>query len=311
MFKVLFVCILIYRSLLAEEADETAQKLYLANINTLLIFTSQNGLSSGTYNFVRVDAKMQVYNLPINYHFKPFYNRLNFMFLSDLGYSEVRKDVDIDTDTKSTNDLKLTAHNKLNTYVGGVGVALRYQSALNIDFLLGLEVLYSKVSQSAKFSEEIDIGDAINDFFNSNYNENFTYKFIFISEYVKEYHGFKPYVRLGFKYFDTKSDFTFESLSAFTTQASTTNFDLGAETPSMYSYNTMYLTLEGYIKANYLTGDITNVVGFDAYSSVGAVAYWYIDAKQEYIKRLFIETNTVNGDALNGYNVAIGFSVNY
>ena len=306
--QVLALVTLLFHTLMAEELDETAKKIYLANINTLLIFTSQNGLSSGTYNFDRADVKMQVYNLPFNYHLDPFYDAFNLVIFTDVGYSEVRKTVTLD---KPKTDLQLTADNKLSTYVAGIGAGVRYQSPLQIDFLLGLEVMYSRVSQSVSVNDDIDIGDAINDFFSNNYNENYTYKFIFISEYVKEYKGFKPYVRLGFKYFDTKADFSFKSLSSFTTQSSTTNFDLGAETPNLYEYNAMYLTLEGYIKANYINGGVTDVVGFDAYSSVGAVAYWYIDSKQDYIKRLFVETNTVNGDGVSGYNLAIGFSLAY
>jgi hypothetical protein len=57
----------------AETAKEIAEKAHLASINTLLIFTSQEGLSTGRYNFTDVGVDMEIYKLPFTYHFGNWY----------------------------------------------------------------------------------------------------------------------------------------------------------------------------------------------------------------------------------------------
>ena len=56
--------------LYADVAEDTATKTHLANINALLIFTSEKGINSGHYHFSKVGVDMDVYSLTFFYDFK-------------------------------------------------------------------------------------------------------------------------------------------------------------------------------------------------------------------------------------------------
>lgn len=294
--------------LFAQTPEETAQKAYLANINTLLIFTSESGLSSGKYRFTKPGVEMQTYTLPFRYHLEPFDENMNIFISGGVGYSITRLDTQTQTQL-SGSIIELTHDNKLQTYTAGLGTGLRYKSEWGIDFLGGIGLLYSRVGTSVNPNDEV--GDAIKDFFDSEYNDNLTYKFLLSAEYHKEVEGFKPYVKFDFKLYETKADFTFDVLAGFTTQSDVTTLSIGVETPTIAKYEEEYLTLEGYVKGNYLHGDIRDVVKFERYINLGAVAYWNTPKTPTWARRFYTEVSTVRADGLEGYNIGVGFTLDY
>ncbi len=306
--KVLFFLFAVFSSLYAQSDEESiAQKAYQANINALMVFTSQEGLNSGHYRFTDAGFKMDIYHLPFLYHFKSSYENINFFIMGNVGYSRTILDGTIAV--PSQNEV-LDYDNHLRTYTGGLGGGIRYQNENGINILAGLELIYSRTGISVRQPDD-DIGDAIEDFFKNKFNDNLTYKVLTQIEYRKAYKGFEPYALLSYKLYETKADFSFDALTSFTTQASVTSFGLGAETPQLYTFNQMYLTLEAYLYGHYLGGDITDVVGFDTYSTVGAVAYWNTPENISWAERFFLELSTVNSSGLEGYNVGIGFTVDF
>jgi len=301
-----WILIFISISLLAQTPEGSAKKAYLANINTLLVFTSESGLSSGHYRFTKSDFKMQSYSLPFRHHFKPLDSKMNWFANGGVGYSITR----LDTQTRvsrSGTDIDLRHDNKLQTYTAGLGGGLRYKSEMGVDFSGGMGLIYSRVGTSVK--PEDDIGDAIKDFFDSQYNDNITYKLFISAEYKKEIEGFKPYGKIDLKSYETKADFTFDVLAGFTTQSDVATFSVGSETPSLMKYEENYLSLEGYIKFNYLHGDITDVVRFKKYINMGVLAYWNTPDFPSWARRFYAEVSTVRAEGLEGYNIAMGFSL--
>ena len=295
-------------SLFAQTPEEAAEKAYLANINTLLIFTSESGLSSGKYNFTEAGFKMDTYNLPFRHHYAPFEENLNLFISGGVGYSITRLDTQVQTQ-KSGSDIELTHDNKLQTYTAGLGGGVRYKSEWDIDFLAGAALIYSRVGTSINPQDEI--GEVIKDFFDSEYNDNLTVKIFISAEYDKKTEGYRPYIKGDFKLYETKADFTLDELTSFTTQSDVTSLSLGVETPALLKYEEDYLSLEGYVKANYLHGDITSVVQFDKYLSLGALAYWYTPKAPSWARRFYTEISTIRAEGLEGYNIGIGFSIDY
>jgi hypothetical protein len=112
-------------------------------------------------------------------------------------------------------------------------------------------------------------------------------------------------------FYETKSTFSIDELSTFSTQSSVTSAADGVESPPLVRHKTMYLTLEGYFRQSLLGGDLPQVVQFDSYSTLGAVAYWYVPKQLRYIRRFFFEVSTTWANGLDGYNVGIGFSPDY
>jgi hypothetical protein len=73
----------------------------------------------------------------------------------------------------------------------------------------------------------------------------------------------------------------------------------------------MSLTLEPYLKANYVGGDLANVIQVTNYGTVGLSAYWNTPEKSAHIRRYFIEPSWSRGDGLEGYNLSFGFSLDF
>ena len=308
--KVLF-CLLAITLYLHAQSDEEniAKKAYQANINALMVFTSQEGLNSGHYRFTNVGATMDIYHLPFTYHLTSNYENINFFLMGNVGYSRTMLDNAFLPTPHEAQEI-LTYENHLRTYTGGLGMGVRYHNDYGINILTGIELIYSRTGIKVRDPDD-DLGDAIKDFFDENYNDNLTYKILAQLEYRKKYKGFEPYALLSYKLYETKADFSFDDLTSFTTQTSVLSFGLGVETPQLYTLNQMYLTLEGYLYTHYFGGDIIDVVQFDTYNSFGAVAYWYTPKKFSWAKRFFLEVSTVNSSGLEGYNIGIGFTVDF
>jgi len=294
----------------ADTPKDIATRAYQANINALMVFTSQEGLNSGHYLFTDAGVEMNVIHLPFIYHLAPVNESLNLFIVGNVGYSRTSLSDPIEVATKESDPIRLDYDNKLQTYTGGLGFGLRYKTDYDIDILAGIEFIYSRTGISLREPDD-DIGDAIVDFFNGKFNDNLTYKLLTQLEYHKEYKGFRPYAKLSYKLYETKAGFNFDELTSFSTQASVTSLGAGVETPRLYAYDDMYLTLEGYLYAHHLNGDIVDVVRFENYGSVGAVAYWYTQSDPEWAERFFLEISTVKSNGLEGYNLGIGFTVDF
>ncbi len=301
----LFYLILI-TDIYSDTIKDVAQKAHLANINTLLIFTSQETLSSGLYHFTNIGADMEIYALPFSYQIDSNESLLNYFVVGNVGYSRVY----ISQDIEIPPDAHLNYHNHIRTYTSGLGVGVRYMVSDELHLSTGLEFIYSRSGASITKPDD-DIGDAIEDFFNQEYNDNLSYKFFILAEYRAIFSYLKPYATLEYKLYETKSNFSFDELTTFKTESSITTLSFGAETQELFRYDRDYLTLEGYLKANYLSGVVKKTVEFDSYATIGVTAYWYMVDKLSWIERLFLEVSSVRSRGLDGYNIGIGFSIDY
>jgi hypothetical protein len=249
---------------------------------------------------------MQINNLPFVYHLEPYDKNLNLFFSGGLAYSITRLDTEVESSQLSQ---ELTLENKLQTYTAGLGMGLRYKSAWGVDFLGGAELLYSRVNTGTSSKDRLD--QDVKELFGSRFNDNITYKLMFSAEYEKVMAGFRPYAKLGLRVYETKVGFDLNSLSSFVTQSDVTSLSLGSETPPLLKYNHSFLSLEGYLKANYLHGDITEVVGFNRYINLGAISYWNTPKSSFWAKRFYLEVSTIRAKGLEGYNLGAGFSLKY
>ena len=303
--KLILSAIVFIVTLNAKTAQEIAEEAHIASINTLLIFTSQEGLNSGIYHFTNVGVDMEVYRLPLSYHFETDSN-LNYFIVGNVGYSRVFISQNIDIPP----NVNIDYDNHLRTYTGGMGGGIRYR--INEDFTLsgGVEFIYSKSGASVKKPDD-DVGDVIEDFFSQNYNDNLSYKLFGSAEYRAEINEYKPYVLFTYKLYETKSTFTFDDLDSFSSDSSVMTLSLGIETPTIVEFDEKFLTLEAYYNANYLDGLVEDVVQFRTYSTFGGVAYLNTPQKKWLIERYFLELNTVKSNGLEGYNVGVGFTLDF
>ena len=297
---------LLSTGLQAETIQEIAEKAHIASINALLIFTSQEGLSTGRYNFTDVGVDMEIYNLPFTYHFESKEKSVDYFMVGNVGYSRVF----ISQQIELPPDSRLNYDNHIRTYTAGLGGGIRYKATQDMRFSGGIELIYSR-SGASVIQPDDDIGDAIEDFFEQDYNDNLSYELFAIAEYRPVINEFKPYAKFSYKLYETKSTFTFDDLTTFKTESSVSTLALGVETPGLLHVRSNYLTLEAYLHGNYLNGAVEETVNVGLYSTVGAVAYWYTPGRPGWAGRFFLEVSSVQADNLNGYNVGIGFTAEF
>jgi len=194
----LLLFFLLFTNLKAATLDEQlAQDAYLATVNAAIVFTSQDGLNSGIYRFTKLDTLMRMYNLPLTYHFDPLSDKTNVFMVFDMGYSDTRSD-----STVEENGTILKLDNRLQTYVGGIGLGLRYRATEHSALLFGGEILYSRVGLTARLGDGLDISDVEN-FFADGFNDNYSYKLFAEYDYQREYKGYAVYTKLNYKLYKT------------------------------------------------------------------------------------------------------------
>jgi hypothetical protein len=226
--------------------------------------------------------------------------------VGNVGYSRVF----ISQQIELPPDSRLNYDNHIRTYTAGLGGGIRYKATEDFHLSAGIQFIYSRSGASVKQPDDA-LGDAIEDFFNQDYNDNITYEFLAIADYKPVINNFKPYAEISYNLYETSSTFSFNELVAFDTQSSVTTLALGLETPKLMKSSSNYLTLEGYVNGNYLTGEVVQSVKFDSYSTVGVVAYWYTPGDPWWAERFFFEASTVQSSGLDGYNLGVGFTVDF
>ena len=291
MYKIALLLILSSMTLYSVtlKTNDTINTINIATVNTLLIFTSQEGLNSGIYHFSNTpeDIDMEIYHLPFVYNFESNTD-INFFIVGNVGYSRVY----LATYVMPYQDVPILDYlNHMQTYTAGIGGGVRYRIDKNLFISGGIEFIYSRAGISV-IKPEGDIGDIIEDFFKENYSNNISYKFFTELDYRPIVYKFKPYATLGYKLYETKSSFSLNDLASFHSESSVTTLKLGVESPKLFEYNEKNnLTLEVYIHGHYLTGVVKDIVDINKYRSLGGVAYWNTSASPSWASRFFLELN--------------------
>ena len=313
--RIILLFFLLVGLLKATTLDEKlTQDAYLATVNAAIVFTSQDGLSSGVYRFTNIDTEMRMYNLPLSHHFDPLTENTNIFMVFDMAYSDVRSDHDVE----DNNGTLLHLDNRLQTYVGGIGVGLRYRATGHSALLFGGELIYSRVGITARSEAELD-GSAVENFFSDDFNDNFSYKLFAEYDYHREHRGYDVYTKLNYKLYKTLSKFDLTELgesiigdiTSLRSQTSVASLMIGVESDALYNYRDMSLTLEPYVKGNYIWGDLADVAQISGYATAGLSVYWNTPEKSAYVYRYFIEPSISKGDGLEGLNLSIGFSLDF
>jgi len=312
---------LLFTSLKAATLDEQlAQDVYLATVNAAIVFTSQDGLSSGVYEFTNIDTKMRMYNLPLTHHFKPLSEKSNLFMVFDFAYSDVRSDdvVFNANPTADNNSTFLNLDNRLQTYVGGIGGGIRYRYTKHSDLLFGGELLYSRVGISIRERDGID-GSDVSNLFSNDFNDNFSYKLFAEYSYHRVVYGYKIYTRANYKLYKTLSTFKVseilgdivKDIASLSSQTSVASIIMGFESDPLYQYEDKSFTIEPFVKGNYIWGDLATVAKISGYATAGMSFYWNTPQKSAYIYRYFVEPSASYGYGLRGLNLSLGFSLDF
>lgn len=310
----IFLLFILTLTLRADEVlDALAKETYLASINSVIVFTSQDGLSSGIYRFTNTDTEMRMYNLPLQFHFDPLSENSNLFLILDIGYSDTYADREL----PSSSGI-LYKDNRMQTYVGGIGIGIRYKATNFSSIQFGGEFLYSRVGVTSRVEDGINEDD-IKNFFSSDFNDNYSYKLLAEYIYHRTINRHKVYAKVNYKLYQTLSEIRVGDIVegivgdifSLRSQTSVASLMFSYETSPLYVYKEMSFTLEPFVKGNYIWGDLATVAEINAYGTVGLSAYWNTPEKSAYISRYFIEPSISKGYGIEGINLAIGFSLDF
>ena len=291
----------------------------LANVNALIILTTQDMLTSGRYTFDD-ETTLRITNFPLYYHFDPIYTDFNLFLNGSAGYSKLDAEVDLGATFNPKDD---TNYETIALRLGG---GVRYASSFGINFLVGFDFIYSRIHNTYNYNSldsEVVIKPYFDKAFANQYSNAYTYELFWQAGYTPVWAEWKPYLILTLTYFDTKQDLSVKELSSFHSTSGGSRLKLGFETPQfVHSFDTG-LSMEFYIAGNAFTGDVRETLGFDGYGSTAAMLHFYIDSAfydeidevlyhaPSILNRIDLMVERVEGDGIQGYNIGVGAGFNF
>jgi len=277
------------------------ENIYIRSANTLLFFTSENIISSGSYEFGSKDETLDTTLFPLKYVFKNDSDFYNFYINGSIGYSKYEeKNIDF-RGSFDEIDIKTTALK--------LGVGVRFNILKDTDLMFGGAYIYSKVKGIYKSPEPLDPSDpidrALDYVFNSDNNFN-TFEVISSIGYHPTINNYKPYARADIRYFDTEIDDPFATISNTTSTIS--KLKIGVITPPVTSIKGLPLKLEFYASDVLVNGDMKDALEMGNFFLLGTTFHICTTSALKYVSDVSFDINIVRGDHLDGLNFGFGLS---
>lgn len=302
MKKVLLLLILIRLPIYAEDLRSDVENFYAKAANTLLFFTSDNIISSGSYEFGSEDSVLDTTSFPLTHHFKSDSDFYNFYINGGIGYSKYRAE-NINSDSTGSETIKV------KTFALKLGVGIRVNIQKDIDMMIGGSYIYSKVNSDYYTSKTLDLAGTVanvhDHVFNSNDHFN-TYKFQSSIGYHPTINEYKPYLRADIRYFYTKINDTYSTISD--TVSTVSKLKIGVITPFVVTIVKLPLKIEFYASDIFIAGDMKEILDSNSFYVLGTTFHLDGNTLHEWISEIFIDINIVRGDNVEGFNVGLGLS---
>jgi len=292
---------LIFSSVQADEFRNAVENVYIKAANTLLFFTSENIISSGSYTFGSDDEKLHTTFFPLTHHFENDSDFYNFYVNGSVGYSKYEE---------SNIDLRGSIDNiDIRTYALKMGGGIRMNILEDTDMMLGASYIYSKVNSDYHTSIPLDntnpIDKALNYVFNSNNHFN-TYELYSAVGYHPTINEYKPYVHADIRYFDTKINDLYATISDTTSIVS--KFKVGVITPPVANIADLPLKLEFYAWDVLLSGDMKESLEMNSFYVFGTSFHLGTSTLNDWVSEVSFDINLVRGDNIDGFNFGFGLS---
>ena len=277
------------------------ENVYVKAANTLLFFTSENIISSGAYDFGSDDSTLKTTFFPLTHQFESDSNFYNFYVNGSIGYSKYKEKNIIFRGT--LDELKI------KTYALKLGGGVRLNISQDTDMMLGGSYIYSKVNSdynTAQPLSSIDPVDRALDYvFNSNTNFDTLEAFTSIG-YHPTINEYNPYIRGDIRYFDTKINDTFATISDTTSTIS--KLKVGVITPPITSIGALPLKLEFYASDVFISGDMKDALDTNNFYVLGTTFHLGTTTLNKWISDVSFDVNIVRGNNIDGVNFGFGLS---
>ena len=184
------------------------------------------------------DQTLDTFFFPLTHHFESDSDFYNFYVNGSIGYSQYQeKNIDI---RGSLDEIEI------KTYALKLGGGVRMNILKDTDMMIGGAYIYSKVNGEYITPQPLTtdpIDKALNYVFNKNDNFN-TYEFVTSIGYHPTINEYKPYASADIRYFDTKIDDPYATISD--TASTISKLKIGVMTPAVTSIGSLPLKLEFY-----------------------------------------------------------------
>ena len=283
------------------ELKNEFENIYVKAANTLLFFTSENIISSGSYEFGSDDSTLDTKFFPATYQFESNSDFYNFYVNGSIGYSKYRE-TNIDVNRNSLDTIKI------KTYALKLGGGIRLNLLKDTDMMMGGSYIYSKVNSdyiTEKPLATTPIDRALDYVFNSS-NTFDTLEWFTSIGYHPTINEYKPYVRGDIRYFDTKINDTFATISD--TASTISKLKIGVITPPVTSIAGLPLKLEFYASDVFIYGDMRDALETNNFYVLGTTFHLGTTTLNKWVSDVSFDVNIVRGDNLDGFNFGFGLS---
>ena len=275
---------------------------YVRGVNTILFFTSENIISSGSYEFSSEDETLDTTFFPLTHHFESDSDFYNFYVNGSIGMSKYR-DENLDRGAGSLDMIKV------KTYALKLGGGVRMNILEDTDMMIGGSYIYSKVNSDYVTPQPLDSSDPVDraiDYVFNNGDDYNTYEFFTSVGYHPTINEYEPYIRGDIRYFDTKIDDPFATISD--TASTISKLKVGVITPAVTSIVGMPLKLEFYASEVFISGDMKEAMDTDNFYVLGSTFHLGTTTLNDQVSEVSFDINIVRGDNLDGFNFGFGFS---
>ncbi|BAF71367.1 hypothetical protein [Sulfurovum sp. NBC37-1] len=277
------------------------ENVYVKAANTLLFFTSENIISSGSYEFGSENETLDTTFFPLTYHFENDSDFYNFYVNGSIGYSKYKENNIEFRGSLDEIDIK--------TYALKLGGGVRMNILEDTDMMIGGSYIYSKVNSDYVTPQPLSSSDpidrALDYVFNSDNDFN-TYELFTSIGYHPTINEYEPYVRGDIRYFDTKIDDPFATISDTTSTIS--KLKVGVITPAVTSIVGLPLKLEFYASDVLISGDMKEALDTNNFYVLGSTFHLGTTSLNDWVSEVSFDINIVRGDNLDGFNWGFGFS---
>ena len=289
--------------ILSQGHAQTVEDVYVKAANTILFFTSENIISSGSYEFGDEDSTLDTHFFPLTHHFESDSDFYNFYVNGSIGYSKFREK----NDYREINSIDTI---KMKTYALKLGGGIRMNIFEDADMMIGGSYIYSKVNSDYVTSQPLNTIDPgfdkeLDYVFNSDKDFN-TYEFFTSVGYHPTINEYKPYVRADIRYFDTKIDDPHASITDVVSTIS--KLKVGVVTPPVTDIAGLPLKLEFYASEVFIGGDMADALDTDNFFVAGTTFHLGTSTLNDWVSEVSFDVNIVRGDNLDGFNWGFGFS---
>ncbi len=285
----------------AEDFRSAIEDVYIKAANTLLFFTSENIISSGSYTFGNDDQKLHTTFFPLTHHFESDSGFYNFYVNGSVGYSKYEENNILFRG--SIDEIKI------RTYALKLGGGVRINILKDSDMMLGGSYIYSKVNSDYYTPKPLVSTDpvdrALDYVFNSNNHFN-TYELYSSIGYHPTINEYKPYVRADIRYFDTKINDTYATISDTTSTIS--KLKAGVITPPVAKIVNLPLKLEFYASDVLISGDMREALDTNNFYVFGTTFHLATTTLNDWVSEVSFDVNIVRGDNIDGFNFGFGLS---